>query len=238
MNQIISQHGWGLDHSVWDKLKNQFIKNHWIWQDNDRGYFSLSSKRVNWIKDNSEGSLRIAICHSLGIHLIKKNIIKEATHIVLINSFNNFIPTNNQSKLTLRALKKMEKKINPSEVNFMLKEFINRSFLPNKVDKSLKSIIQMDKGIINTQKLLNDFKKLYMQGQKTNFFSKYTEILFIQSKKDLILKEYASNEFIEMLNKSQFTKPKLIELEREGHLIKNIDIGEIIENWLKLSNYG
>ena len=138
MNQIISQHGWGLDHSVWDKLKKQFIKNDWIWQDNDRGYFSVSSKRVNWIKDNSEGYLRIAICHSLGIHLINKNILKEATHIVLINSFNNFIPTNNQSKLTLRTLKKMEKKINPSEVNFMLREFINRSFLPNKVDKSLK----------------------------------------------------------------------------------------------------
>ena len=54
MNQIITQHGWGLDHNIWIKFKNQFIKNDWIWQDNERGYFSESSYKAEWLKDNSE----------------------------------------------------------------------------------------------------------------------------------------------------------------------------------------
>ena len=42
MNQIISQHGWGLDQSLWNKLKEDIIRQNWIWQDNDRGYYSDS----------------------------------------------------------------------------------------------------------------------------------------------------------------------------------------------------
>ena len=40
MNQVITQHGWGLDQSFWDNYKVEFQKNGWHWQDNERGYFS------------------------------------------------------------------------------------------------------------------------------------------------------------------------------------------------------
>ena len=40
MNQIITQHGWGLDQSFWDSYKVEFLKNGWYWQNNERGYFS------------------------------------------------------------------------------------------------------------------------------------------------------------------------------------------------------
>ena len=44
MNQIITQHGWGFDSQIWCESKNQFNKNGWLWQDNERGYFNKSSK--------------------------------------------------------------------------------------------------------------------------------------------------------------------------------------------------
>ena len=110
MNQIISQHGWGLDQSMWNKVKEEFIRQNWIWQDNNRGYYSDPHVKVNWIKDDSENNKKVVICHSLGIHLIGKEILREASHIVLINSFYNFIPSNNESKITMRTLLRMEKK--------------------------------------------------------------------------------------------------------------------------------
>ena len=232
MNQIISQHGWGLDQSMWNKVKEEFIRQNWIWQDNNRGYYSDPQVKVNWIKDDSENNKKVVICHSLGIHLIGKEILREASHIVLINSFYNFIPSNNESKITMRTLLRMEKKINSGEVRFMLKEFISRSFMPNQVDIKFKSIFNLKSKQINLKNLLKDFQKLYLQKSTFSLFSKNTDILVIKSKNDLILKDYASDEFVYLLNNSQINKPKLVQIEGQGHLIDNSCIVKILKDWL------
>ena len=232
MNQIISQHGWGLDQSMWNKVKEEFIRQNWIWQDNNRGYYSDPHVKVNWIKDDSENNKKVVICHSLGIHLIGKEILREASHIVLINSFYNFIPSNNESKITMRTLLRMEKKINSGEVRFMLEEFISRSFMPNQVDIKFKSIFNLKSKQINLKNLLKDFQKLYLQKSTFSLFSKNTDILVIKSKNDLILKDYASDEFVYLLNNSQINKPKLVQIEGQGHLIDNSCIVKTLKDWL------
>ena len=232
MNQIISQHGWGLDQSMWNKVKEEFIRQNWIWQDNNRGYYSDPYVKVNWIRDDSESNKKVVICHSLGIHLIGKEILREASHIVLINSFYNFIPSNNESKITMRTLLRMEKKINSGEVRFMLEEFISRSFMPNQVDIKFKSIFNLKLKQINLKNLLKDFQKLYLQKSTFSLFSKNTDILVIKSKNDLILKDYASDEFVYLLNNSQINKPKLVQIEGQGHLIDNSCIVKILKDWL------
>ena len=232
MNQIISQHGWGLDQSMWNKVKEEFIRQNWIWQDNNRGYYSDPHVKVNWIKDDSENNKKVVICHSLGIHLIGKEILREASHIVLINSFYNFIPSNNESKITMRTLLRMEKKINSGEVRFMLEEFISRSFMPNQVDIKFKSIFNLKLKQINLKNLLKDFQKLYLQKSTFSLFSKNTDILVIKSKNDCILKDYASDEFVYLLNNSQINKPKLVQIEGQGHLIDNSCIVKILKDWL------
>jgi len=232
MNQIISQHGWGLDQSIWNKLKEEFIRQNWTWQDNDRGYYSDFCVKVKWIKNNSNKNKKVALCHSLGIHLIGKEILKEASHIVLINSFLNFIPSNNENKITIRTLRRMENKINTREVHFMLEAFITRSFMPNQVDIKFKSIFNLNSKQININRLLKDFQKLYLQENTFNLFSADAEVLIVKSKNDFILKEYASNEFINLLNNSQINKPKLVEIENQGHLIDNICILKILKEWL------
>jgi len=232
MNQIISQHGWGLDQSIWDKLKEEFIRQNWAWQDNDRGYYSDSCVKVKWIKNDSDKNKKVALCHSLGIHLIGKEILKEASHIILINSFFNFIPSNNESNITMRKLRRMERKINTSEVRFMLEEFISRSLMPNQVDIRFKSNLNLKSKQINIKSLLTDFQKLYLQHSSFNLFSENAEVLIIKSKNDFILNEYAFNEFINLLNNSQINKPKLVQIENQGHLIDNDFIIKILKDWL------
>jgi len=232
MNQIISQHGWGLDQSVWKNLKKEFIRQNWIWQDNDRGYYSDTPIKVKWVKDDSDKNKKVALCHSLGIHLIGKEILKEASHIILINSFYNFVPTNNQRKVIIRTLQRMENKINTIEARFMLDEFIRRSFMPNDVDTKFKSIFNLDSKQINLKSLLKDFQKLYLQKSTFNLFSKYAEVLIIKSKDDFILKEDASYEFINLLSNYQIIQPKLVQIEKQGHLIDDNYIVKILKDWL------
>ena len=140
MKQIITQHGWGLNKHLWDDYKVDFLNKNWHWQDNERGYFSTNNYQAKWIKSDSKNEIRMALCHSYGFHLMQKEILEEATHIVLINSFNNFLPLSNKRNFILRSLKRMETKIIKDKPKDMLREFIHRSFMPNQMNNSFKNI--------------------------------------------------------------------------------------------------
>ena len=237
MNQIITQHGWGLDKSFWDSYKIEFQKNKWHWQDNERGYFSKNIEKPKWIKNNFNNQIKMVLCHSLGFHLIQKNILDEASHIVFINSFNNFLPSSKNRRSIYRTLKRMEKKIITFEAKDMLKEFIRRSFLPNEVNINFKNMFYEDLEGLNNNLLLNDLKKLYDYKNSLRSFQKNCNVIVINSKKDLILDKDSSNNFIELLNKTLTKKPTLIELSNQGHCLTNLNFYEIIKKTLD-NKYG
>ena len=56
------------------------------------GIFQKNVKQSKFIKNNLNDQIKMVLCHSLGFHLIQENILDEASHVVFINSFNNFLP--------------------------------------------------------------------------------------------------------------------------------------------------
>ena len=232
MNQVITQHGWGLDQSFWDSYKVEFQKNGWHWQNNERGYFSKNSNQSKWIKNNLNNQIKMVLCHSLGFHLIQRSLIDEASHIVFINSFNNFLPSNKKRILIYKSLKRMEKKIMSVEAEDMLKEFIRRSFLPNNMAIDFKNIFYKNLRGLNKNILLKDFKKLYKDKNSLKAFKKNCNIIIINSKNDLILDQDASNNFINLINKTSTQKPTLIELSNQGHCLTNLNFYHIIKRTL------
>ena len=228
MNQIITQHGWGLDKSFWDSYKIGFKKKQWHWQDNERGYFSENNYQAKWIKSDSNKEIRMTLCHSYGFHLMQKNILNEATHIVLINSFNNFLPASKKRKFILRSLKRMETKIVKDEPKDMLKEFIHRSFMPNDINNSFKKIFYKSLESLNKTLLLNDLKQLYINRELPVFLKKDCKIIFIKSENDLILDNESNNNFLDFLNRKIERKPILIKLAQQGHCLNNLNLYEIL----------
>ena len=229
MNQIITQHGWGLDQSFWDSYKVEFQKNGWHWQNNERGYFSRSVNQSKWVENNFNDQIKMILCHSLGFHLIQGNLLDEASHVVFINSFNNFLPSSKKRNLIYRSLKRMEKKIISFEAEDMLKEFIHRSFLPNNVTINFQKMFYKNLKSLNNNLLLNDLKKLYIDRNSLKYFEKNCDVIIINSKNDLILDEDSSNNFIELLNKTLTKKPTLIELTNQGHCLTNLNFYQIIK---------
>ena len=232
MNQVITQHGWGLDQSFWDSYKIEFQKNGWHWQDNERGYFSKNVKQSKWIKNNLNNQIKMVLCHSLGFHLIQENLLDEASHVVFINSFNNFLPHSNKRNLIYRSLKRMEKKIMLLEAEAMLKEFIHRCFSPNNMTINFQNMFYKNLGDLNNNLLLNDLKKLYNDKNSLNPFKKNCNVIVINSKNDLILDKDSSNNFIELLNKQLTKKPTVIELSNQGHCLSNLNFYQIIKRTL------
>jgi len=172
MKQIITQHGWGLNKYFWDDYKGDFLKNNWQRQDNESGYFSTNNHQAKWIKSKSKKEIRMTLCHSFGFHLMQKKILKEATHFVLINSFNIFLPLSNKRNYILRSLKRMETKIIKNEPKDMLKEFIYRSFMPNHINNSFKNIFYKSLESLNKTLLLSDLKQLYINRDFPEFLRK------------------------------------------------------------------
>ena len=232
MKQVITQHGWGLDQSFWNNYKIEFQKNRWYWQDNERGYFSKNANECKWIKNNSNSKIKVAVCHSLGFQLIQKNILVEASHIVLINSFNSFLPSSKKRDLIYRSLKRMEKKIMEFETEKILKEFLRRSFLPNDIGINFQNMFYKNLKNFNNNILLNDFKKLYRDRNSFESIDKNCEIIVINSKNDLILHEDSSTHFIELLNKRNPKKLTVIELSNQGHCLTNLNFYQLIKKTL------
>ena len=232
MNQVITQHGWGLDQSFWDNYKVEFLKNGWHWQDNERGYFSKNIYQSKWLKNNLNDQIKMVLCHSLGFHLIQENLLDEASNVVFINSFNNFLPSSKKRNLIYRSLKRMEKKIILFEAEIMLKEFIHRCFLPNNMTINFQNMFYKNLGGLNNNLLLNDLKKLYTDKNHIKCFEKNCNVIVINSKSDLILDQYSSDNFIEFLNKKLTKKPTVIELANQGHCITNLNFYQIIKRTL------
>ena len=231
MKQIITQHGWGLNKNFWDYYKVDFLNNNWHWQDNERGYFSTDNYQATWIKSDSKKEIRMTLCHSYGFHLMQKKILEEATHIVLINSFNNFLPMSHKRNFILRSLKRMETKIN-AEPKDMLKQFLNRSFMPNDINNSFKNIFYKSLESLNKTLLLSDLKQLYINRDFPVFLRKDCKIIFIKSENDLILDNESNNNFLDSLNKTLERKPILITLAQQGHCLNNLNLYEILRNRL------
>ena len=236
MNQIISQHGWAFDSSLWKELKKIYIKNKWIWQDGERGYFNKTLVSPKWINNNSNKGKNIIIIHSLGIHLIDKNTLINASHAIFINSFYQFIPNNKDRKLIIRSLERMKKKLNNQEIKLMLNEFYNKSFFPNKINLNYKKNLSSKFDNANISLLKSDFNKLSINDKPPLLVSKDCNVLIIKSKNDLILNNNSSTNFIELMNKTQIKKPEILEIENQGHIINNYKIFNLIDNWIHNEN--
>ena len=232
MNQIISQHGWAFDSSLWKELKKIYIKNKWIWQDGERGYFNKTLVSPKWINNNSNKGKNIIIIHSLGIHLIDKNTLINASHAIFINSFYQFIPDNKDRKLIIKSLERMKKKLNKQEVKHMLNEFYKNSFFPNEINLNNQEKFASKFDNANISYLKNDFCKLNINEKPSLLISKDCNVLIIKSINDRILNHNSSISFIESMRKTQTQEPRILEIENQGHIIDNYKIFNLINNWI------
>jgi len=126
----------------------------------------------------------------------------------------------------------METKIVKDEPKEMLKEFINRSFMPNNINNSFKNIFYKSLESLNKTLLLSDLKQLYINRDFPVFLRKNCKIIFIKSENDLILDNESNNNFLDSLNKKLDSKPILIKLSQQGHCLNNLNLYEILLNTL------
>ena len=237
MKEIIAMHGWAGDSHQWSNWKKLFKVCDWKWQTAERGYKHISPYAPKWNLDLNRSKLkRVAICHSLGAHLIDKQVLHSATHVVLINSFSRFIPSGKENRSVIIALNRMMEAINtPNEVG-MLTKFHIKAHKPNCINiESIKPELLniTDSGRL---RLKNDLKLLINTDSLPIGLNTNAKVLIINSKQDYILANQTKAKLVEDLISHLEIVPTKINLQEEGHSISKIKNIKRIKDWLEFNH--
>jgi len=237
MKEIIAMHGWAGDSHQWLNWEKIFKSCDWEWQTSERGYKDISPHTPKWNHNSNQFELkRVAICHSLGSHLIDKEVLYSATHVVLINSFSRFIPSGKENRPIKLALNKMMNTINTPNEAAMLKKFHIKAYKPNHIDikSSESNLLQIsDSGRL---RLKNDLILLMNSDSLPIGLNTYSKVLIINSEQDHILANQTKVNLVDDLINHLEAAPKIINLQDEGHSITKIKNIKKIKHWLEFDH--
>ena len=237
MKEIIAIHGWAGDSYQWSNWEKIFKSYDWEWQTYERGYKEISPHAPKWNHDSNQLEVkRVAICHSLGSHIIDTKVLYLATHVVLINSFSRFVPTGKDNRPTKLALNSMINAINTPNEASMLKKFHIKAYKPNRVEVKSSESRLLNLSDSGRLKLKNDLKLLMNSDSLPNGLKSSTKVLIVNSEKDYILANQTKDKLAEDLNKYLKAAPKIINLQDEGHFITKIKNIEKVKQSLELDH--
>ena len=234
MKEIIAMHGWAGDSNQWSDWRKIFKCCDWKWQSAERGYKHKCPNNPKWIHDSNEDKImRVAICHSLGIHLINKHVLHSATHVVLINSFSRFIPSGKQNRIIKMALNRMMNAIYTFDEKDMLRKFHIKANKPNCLNLASQESDLINLSDEGRLRLKNDLILLINSDCLPNGLNTNAKVLIINSKYDYILADQTKAKLAEDLISHLESAPKTINLNEDGHFISKITSIKKIKHWLE-----
>jgi len=237
MKEIIAMHGWAGDSNQWSHWKKIFKSCNWKWQTAERGYKEISPHRPKWNHNSKQVELkRVAICHSLGSHMIDIQVLRSATHVVLINSFSRFIPSGKESRPVKLALKRMMNAINTPNEEAMLRKFYLKSYKPNHIDVESIECDLLHISESGRLRLKNDLILLINSESLPIGLKSSANVLIVNSEQDYILTHQTKYKLAEDLKNHLESAPKIINLQEEGHSITKIKNIKKIKHWLEFDH--
>ena len=235
MKQAISMHGWCCDSTFWTNWEQYFQNDGWLWKNAERGYGNYEASNPVW-DNNAEtnmGKKKVIFCHSLGIHLVPSKILKEASDIILINSFSRFIPNDSSSRAVRTGLIGMQKHLGKTTESKMLFKFLTKANQPYKIPACIDGPLSQRISDEGRKQLVEDFNLLIKSHELPKALSKKARILAIQGKEDKIISPQTSDHLISDLRIHMDHPPTQWHLTGEGHIIQLPGIIKKVSNWLK-----
>jgi len=237
MKEVIAMHGWACDSKQWSSWIDFFQCCDWEWQTAERGYKDISPFTPRWHNSSNQiGLKRVAICHSLGSHLIDKKILSSATHVVLINSFSRFIPSGKENRSIKMALNRMMNSINTPTEAAMLRKFHIKCHKPKdiNVESYESNLIHIsDAGRL---RLKNDLTLLMNSHSLPTGINTDAKVLIINSQIDHILANKTKEKLAEDLIDHLEIEPTIINIQDEGHSISELKNIKKIKDWLDFNH--
>ncbi|KGG14769.1 Biotin synthesis protein bioK [Prochlorococcus sp. MIT 0602] len=227
-------HGWCGDSTYWINWENHFKNNGWLWQNSERGYGYINSYQPLWEENlkSSNKHRKVLLCHSLGMHLIPKQILSEASDIILLNSFSRFIPNSKKSRAIKVGLQGMQKHFFTSTEEAMLLKFLIKASDPYPINQSLKGPLNKGISLEGRKKLITDLNMLINTNGLPPGLTKQTNVLVVNGADDKIIGTSTTNELLRDLRKYLHSPPIHWIVKGQGHFIDFSKVITKINSWL------
>ena len=234
MKEVITMHGWCGESSNWIRWMQSFENSGWVWHNNERGYGAIKPKVAEWSKNIVTDSIKkqTLICHSLGLHLISKTILEQASHIILISSFSRFIPRSEDSRSINTALRGMKRSLGTLQEKGMLRKFLEKSYRPYPLPMSTIDLLKKELSPYGRERLAEDLELLTKTNGLPNGFPKKSIVLVIHGEKDAILADSTKMQLITDLTTHQKIKPIHWIISGGGHSLLQPEVMHRVKEWI------
>ncbi|TNE72992.1 alpha/beta hydrolase [bacterium] len=215
MPSIAFFHGWGFDRDFWGNVN---LGAGWDTYVFDRGYFGTQELYEDLPR------VDLIVAHSWGLHWVPDYLFKNASGIVVLNSFLSFPPDHKLEQIkTLRILDKMMKGFE-DDPHTVLEQFYLNVFAPQTVPWDLPDFV-------HDTLLLHDLEQMKSRVFDMRKVNPNTRWLIMQGKKDVI-RAYQGEQEWDSIKKNARYKA----IESAGHAIWKTHTQECIQSirlWLK-----
>jgi len=205
--EILPVHGWGFDHTVWNKFRNfaQYYISMLAW---DRGYFG-EAKHTDF---SGNANVNVLFAHSFGCHLMAKSWLEQADLLVILGGFITFHPGTPQFRKRSRAvLKSMREKLNENTKEVLL-DFYENCFAPHSCE--LQPCDNFNKDM-----LMRDLNALDHANLNLELLQKVPTICIIHGTEDRIVPHVKGRELFRQLGDDA----KYYEIKNTGHALPVTD---------------
>ena len=234
MKEVIAMHGWSGDSHEWNLWSQLFQANGWHWKSCERGYGELNPFNPIWPKQFSkdESQQRVFIGHSLGPHLIDKKVLSNATHVVLLASFGEFIPKGTTSRPLKTALKQMEARLGTKDEEEMLKTFLEKACEPMPSSAVIPGPIQKGLSIEGRETLKADLQLLIKTNGLPNGFPNKAKVLVVEDQQDAIVTSESKTSLLKELRQHLRDEPTHWILNGTGHALLEPRLIQRVHKWI------
>lgn len=234
MKEVIAMHGWSGDSNTWNLWAQDFKRNGWHWKSGERGYGDLPPFFPAWNQEiyKSKNHRRVFIGHSLGPHLIDKKILSNATDVVMLASFSQFIPKGAKNRTLQKALNGMQKLIGTNEEAKMLRTFLEKACEPISSSEVISGPIEKGLSIEGRKKLKADLQLLIKTEGLPLGFPKEARVLVVEDKQDCIVLPASRASLLQALNQHIGNEPTHWILNGSGHALLEPSLIQRVQQWL------
>ena len=229
MKQINAMHGWAGDASQWQVWQRRFEPEGWTWSSLERGYGNRTPHQPVWL----ESSLRrVVICHSLGFHLIKADVLNMATDLVLLNSFSRFTPIGRRGRAVRVGLQGMADALQTNQDRAMLQQFWERSAAPLPCSALPPNPLLKGLTPLGRQRLRDDLDRLASCDGLPDGCPHHAKVLVIQADQDAIVSSETQQYLLQDLSFHLATPATVKAVPNCGHVLLTPSVVDDVLIWL------
>ena len=228
MNQIIAMHGWAGHAGLWNHWRRMLEPQGWVWQSAERGYGPAPLDMPQWHSTRGE---RVVIAHSLGLHLLPENRLKDATAVVLLGCFTTFAEAGTAGRATRAGLQGMRAALGSTSEQNMLRKFLEKASAPLSIDAFPPFPVLESLSNSGRNRLSEDLGLLESCRQLPMSWPRQARVLVVRGMKDAVVSAACHQQLLDALSN------QTIQVHCDpssGHALITPRVLRIVDQWLQI----